>query len=79
MLEYICYTCIATYYCSFCAFAGYTCYKERQEEREHRRREYQQIIQHNPPSLQMIPEREYSRQMNILDPITEELEESFEF
>jgi hypothetical protein len=25
----------------------------------------------------MIPEREYSRQMNRLDPITEELEESF--
>ena len=77
MLEYICYGCIATYYCSFCAMVGYTCYQERQEAREQHRQEYQRIMQNNPPNLQMIPEREYSRQMNRLDPITEELEESF--
>ena len=77
MLEYICYGCIATYYCSFCAMAGYTCYQERQETRERHRQEYQEIIQRNPPNLQMIPEREYSRQMNRLEPIREELEESF--
>ncbi len=77
MLEYICYGCIATYYCSFCAMAGYTCYQERQEARARHREEYQEIMQRDPPNLQMIPEREYSRQMNRLDPITEELEESF--
>ena len=36
-LEYICYSCIATYYCSFCAMVGYTCYQERQEEIQARR------------------------------------------
>jgi len=73
MLEYICYGCITTYYCSFCAMAGY----KRQETRARHREEYQEIMQRDPPNLQMIPEREYSRQMNRLDPITEELEESF--
>ena len=77
MLEYICYGCITTYYCSFCAMVGYTCYQERQETRARHREEYQEIMQRDPPNLQMIPEREYSRQMNRLDPIIEELEESF--
>ena len=76
MIEYICYGCIATYYCSFCAMAGYTCYQERREERDARMREYYEINQREPPNLHMMPERQFAR-LNRLDPIQEELEESF--
>ena len=76
MLEYICYGCIATYYCSFCAMAGYTCYKERQEERQRRLREYQEVTQEMPPNITMIPERQYARQINRMETIIEEIEES---
>lgn len=77
MLEYICYGCIGTYYFSFCAFAGYTCYQERREESEARIREYQQINQQNPPNIEMMPERQFSR-LHSLDTIVEEdVEESF--
>ena len=78
MLEYICYGCIATYYCSFCAMAGYTCYQERQEERRRRLQEYQELSQENPPNIIMMSERQYAtKQVNNLETIVEELEESF--
>ncbi len=76
MLEYICYGCIATYYCSFCAMVGYTCYQERQEERQQRLQEYQELTQQIPPNITMIPERQYSRQTNRMETIIEEQEES---
>tara|TARA_Y100000741_G_C18021910_1_gene464649 strand:- start:127 stop:357 length:231 start_codon:yes stop_codon:yes gene_type:complete len=76
MLEYLCYGCVGTYYLTFCVFAGYTCYQERQEAQEARMREYYEINQREPPNIEMMPEREFSR-INRLDPIIEELEESF--
>jgi len=72
MLEYICYSCIATYYCSFCAMVGYTCYQERPEEIQRRRQEYQEISQEIPPNITMIPERQYAKQINRLETIVEE-------
>ena len=79
MLEYIFYGCIGTYYLTFCTFAGYTCYIERYEEIEARRRDYYEINEQEPPNIEMIPERQYSR-INRLDKldtiIEEELEES---
>jgi hypothetical protein len=56
--------------------ASYTCYQERREEREARMREYYEINQREPPNLHMMPERQFAR-LNRLDPIQEELEESF--
>ena len=76
MLEYLCYGCIGTYYVSFCAFAGYTCYQERREESEARIREYYEINQQNPPNIEMMPERQFSR-LHSLDTILEDVEESF--
>ena len=76
MLEYICYSCIATYYCSFCAMAGYTCYQERQAERQRRLQEYQELSQEIPPNVTMIPERQYAKQVHRLETIVEEQEES---
>ena len=76
MLEYLCYGCVGTYYLTFCVFAGYTCYQERREAQEVRMREYYEINQREPPNIEMMPEREFSR-INRLDPIIEELEESF--
>jgi len=39
-------------------------------------REYYEINQREPPNIEMMPEREFSR-INRLDPIIEEIEESF--
>jgi len=57
MLEYLCYGCVGTYYLTFCV--------------EARMREYYEINQREPPNIEMMPEREFSR-INRLDPIIEE-------
>ena len=77
MLEENSYGCIGNHYFSIRAFEESTCCIERREAQDARMREYQHINQQEPPNIQMIPERQFSR-LHTLDTITEdEKEESF--